>query len=388
MMRVTMMTDVDTHQCPPARRAGRQPAYRHGALGALALIALITAACARASGPGSEATTAGSVARAESAAGPAPSVLAPIPDPTAPPDAPEALELAGDPALSTRPFDGHAPSAIGGAEAQSTESADGRDETHAGAAAGALPATSGRAGDELAPQVATEQACTLPPPPALPPPGSGGPERWAAFREPLAPAPLWNPAGPKRVGLQAGHWLVEQAPEELRRLQHGTSGGGKQEWEVNLDLARRTRTLLERAGVEVDLLPTTVPVRYRAHAFVSIHADGDPAGRASGFKVARPGFSSIPEHDDRLVAALNAAYGPATGLRRDDEHITLRMRYYYAFNSRRYCHAVAPGVPQAIVETGFLTSAADRALLLGNPDAAARGIANGVLAFLNGGAVR
>jgi N-acetylmuramoyl-L-alanine amidase len=58
------------------------------------------------------------------------------------------------------------------------------------------------------------------------------------------------------------------------------------------------------------------------------------------------------------------------------------MLYYYAFNSRRYCHAVAPGVPQAIVETGFLTSAVDRQLLLGNPGAAAKGIAEGVIAFL------
>ena len=249
----------------------------------------------------------------------------------------------------------------------------------------APPSTSGGASSDAAgPTTAsTEGACNLPPPAPLPPPGTGGPERWAGFREPLAPAPLWNPPGRKRVGLQAGHWLVEQAPEELRRLQHGTSGGGKQEWEVNLDLARRTRALLESAGVDVDLLPATVPVRYRAHAFVSIHADGDPAGRTSGFKVARPGFSSVPEHDDRLVAALNAAYGPATGLRRDDEHITLRMRYYYAFNSRRYCHAVAPGVPQAIVETGFLTSAADRQLLIGNPGAAARGIADGIHAFLS-----
>jgi N-acetylmuramoyl-L-alanine amidase len=58
------------------------------------------------------------------------------------------------------------------------------------------------------------------------------------------------------------------------------------------------------------------------------------------------------------------------------------MRYYYAFNSRRYCHAVAPGVPQAIVEAGFLTNAADRGILLGNPDAAARGLADGILRFL------
>jgi N-acetylmuramoyl-L-alanine amidase len=40
-------------------------------------------------------------------------------------------------------------------------------------------------------------------------------------------------------------------------------------------------------------------------------------------------------------------------------------------------------VPQAIVETGFLTSAADRDILLGNPQASALGLADGILAFLN-----
>jgi N-acetylmuramoyl-L-alanine amidase len=106
------------------------------------------------------------------------------------------------------------------------------------------------------------------------------------------------------------------------------------------------------------------------------------SGALRGFKIARPGFSSVPQVDDMLVEQLNAAYGPTTGLPRDDEHISLRMRYYYAFNSRRYCHAVSPGVPQAIVETGFLTNATDRQLLIGNPSAAARGIASGILAFL------
>jgi N-acetylmuramoyl-L-alanine amidase len=202
------------------------------------------------------------------------------------------------------------------------------------------------------------------------------------FREPLPAAPVWNPPGQRRVGLQAGHWLVEQSPPELANLGHGSTGGGKLEWEVNLDLARRAAALLERAGVQVDVLPATIPPRYRAHVFVSIHADGDESGQMRGFKIARPGFSSVPAADDRLVESLNAAYGQATGLPRDDPRISLRMRYYYAFNSRRYCHAVAPGVPQAIIETGFLTSAVDRVLLLGNPDAAARGIADGVLGFL------
>ncbi len=155
------------------------------------------------------------------------------------------------------------------------------------------------------------------------------------------------------------------------------------EWEVNLDLARRTRSLLEAHGIEVDILPTTVPVRYRAHVFVSIHADGDTTGQMRGFKIARPAFSSLPAIDDVLVGALYEGYGATTRLRRDDEHITSRMRFYYAFNSRRFCHAVAPGVPQAIVETGFLTNAADRQLLLGNPDVVARGIAVGILRFLH-----
>ncbi len=230
---------------------------------------------------------------------------------------------------------------------------------------------------------ATETSCSLPDPGPLPRPGDQAALGfWSSFRDPLPPAPLFNPPGPKRVGLQAGHWLTEQVPFELRRLEQGSSGGGKAEWEVNLDIAQRARELLESAGVDVDVLPATVPVGYRAHAFVSIHADGDTSGGLRGYKVAHPGFSSIPAADDRLVDALNDAYGDATGLPRDDAHISRRMVYYYAFNSRRYCHSVAPGVPQAIVETGFLTSAVDRQTLLGKPDLAAAGIARGVLAFL------
>jgi N-acetylmuramoyl-L-alanine amidase len=204
---------------------------------------------------------------------------------------------------------------------------------------------------------------------------------FSSFRAPLPPAALWNPPGQRRVGLQAGHWLTEQAPPELSRLQQGSSGGGKQEWEVNLDIALRTRHMLESAGVAVDVLPATIPPSYRAHAFVAIHADGG-AGGLHGFKIARPAFSSIPDVDDQLLDDLNRAYAIATGLPRDDEHISRRMLYYYAFNSRRYCHSVAPGVPQAIVETGFLTSVIDRQLLLGNPNVIAEGLADGILDFL------
>src|SRR5205823_5086813 len=136
---------------------------------------------------------------------------------------------------------------------------------------------------------------------ALPAPGSAGSQDFfRSFRQPLAAAPLFDPPGPRHVGLQAGHWLNDEVPPELGRLQGGSSGGGKAEWEVNLDVAQRTAALLQATGVQVDVLPATVPPHYRANLFLALHADGDPAGQANGFKVARPGFSSLPTVDDQL----------------------------------------------------------------------------------------
>ncbi|HEX2987743.1 MAG TPA: N-acetylmuramoyl-L-alanine amidase [Chloroflexota bacterium] len=212
-----------------------------------------------------------------------------------------------------------------------------------------------------------------------------GASGWSRFRTPFPKVPVWNPPCPKRVGLQAGHWLFNEAPDELADLRSnpGTSGGGKAEWEVTLDIAQRTATLLQGAGVQVDILPTTIPVRYRANAFVAIHADGDNGGALNGYKVAGSGWTGTPEADAALVDAINQEYAATTGLPRRDEQISLRMRWYYGFNARRYQHAVAPGVPQAIIETGFLTNAGDRQLLIGNPDRIAAGIAAGILDYLN-----
>ncbi len=204
------------------------------------------------------------------------------------------------------------------------------------------------------------------------------------FRTPLPRSPVWNPPGPKRVGIQIGHWFVGQLPPELQRLSAGTSGGGWSEWEVNLLIGQRVVQMLQEAGVEADLLPATIPIRYRAHAFVAIHADGDTSGALHGYKLARPGFSSIPDADDELVHSMYQEYGAATGMPRDaDVHISLRMTYYYAFNTRRYQHAIDLGTPAAIIETGFLTNGSDRGFLTGQPDAAARGITNGILRFLD-----
>ena len=227
------------------------------------------------------------------------------------------------------------------------------------------------------------EACSRP---ALPPlPNSGDPAArsiWARYREPLPPVPAYNAPGRKKVGLQAGHWLVEQVPTELRGLGHGATGGGKAEWEVNLDVARRMADLLRAADVEAEVLPATVPIEYRAHVFLSIHADGDESGRLRGYKLGRAAWSATPEADDRLMALISDEYGRATGLPIDPIGASRRMTAYYAFNSRRYCHAISPGTASAILEMGFLTNATDRETLLGNPDAIARGVTEGVLAYL------
>jgi hypothetical protein len=195
---------------------------------------------------------------------------------------------------------------------------------------------------------------------------------------------VWDQPGPKRVGIQAGHWLTREVPDDLGRLrtQTGTSSGGYTEWELNLDVAGRVAELLTGFGIEAEVLPTTVPPCYQAHVFLSIHADGDLSGVLNGFKVARASGSPIPTVDDALVAALNERYAEATGLLRDDQHISRRMLNYYAFNSRRYRNTIAPGVPSAIIETGFLTHWRDRLFLTQQTDRVAAGIANGILQFL------
>lgn len=193
---------------------------------------------------------------------------------------------------------------------------------------------------------------------------------------------LWQrPDGPLRVALQAGHWRSAEAPDEQSGLRgNGTRGGGKQEWEVNLEIANQAARMLEEAGYVVEVLPTTIPPGYWADVFVSIHADGNPNSNVSGFRAAAPrrdatGFAQ------EFADLLEQTYGDATGLRHYPTVIR-RMRGYYAFNSRRYQHALHPMTVGVILETGFLTSPSDRRVIVDDPARAARGIADAVTLYL------
>ncbi|OHD25328.1 MAG: hypothetical protein A2064_13250, partial [Spirochaetes bacterium GWB1_66_5] len=185
-------------------------------------------------------------------------------------------------------------------------------------------------------------------------------------------------------GIQAGHWRVEELPEEQYRLRDSTGAryGRFREAELNLEVARRVADLLRASGARVDLLPARVPAGYRADAFVAVHADGADRPGARGWKAATPWRAS--EAARRLREALAGTYPRFTGLPEDRFGTTSYMRGYYAFSPHRYEHAIDPRTPAVILEMGFITVREDREALLGNPQAAALGIAAGIMRFLSG----
>ena len=184
-----------------------------------------------------------------------------------------------------------------------------------------------------------------------------------------------------RVGIQAGHWRRNEMPDEFGPggSGTGTAAGGYTEVEVNVDIARRAASILRGDGITVDVLPATIPAGYEADAFVALHADGSPSARPRGFKLAAPRWA--PPESERLLELVTEEYAAATAMPRNNA-ITRDMTEYYAFNYRRFRHAISPTTPGVILEMGFLTNPADRAVMTRRADDVASGIADGIRRYL------
>src|SRR5438552_1432660 len=93
------------------------------------------------------------------------------------------------------------------------------------------------------------------------------------------------PAGPRKVGIQVGHWKLDEVPDELTRLvvQTGATWNGVKEVDVNLDVA---------------------------DAFIALHADGDGTGDNSGFKMAHNARRG--PFEDRLLQTVREEYAKST----------------------------------------------------------------------------
>jgi len=170
-----------------------------------------------------------------------------------------------------------------------------------------------------------------------------------------------------KVGIVAGHYGFDSG---------AVCPDGLQEVEITLAVAQKVVALLERKGYRVELLGEfdNAILGYQADAFVSLHADSCDVPGASGFKVARVTNSAVPEEEDRLVGCLWNEYEKWTGLARHENSITPDMRQYHAFRK------IAPETPGAIIEMGFMLD--DRNILLYEQDRVARGIASGIICFL------
>ena len=226
-------------------------------------------------------------------------------------------------------------------------------------------------------------------PSATPAPGPPTPTRPAGS---LTPASLTAD-----VGLDPGH----------SRMDVGATGGGLREHELTLDIALRARRILEARDVKVALSRTDAdPVsawsaadltdrtrieqeariravgRVRAYVSVHLNAFSSPslAGTETYYNADNQGAESR-----RLAAALQAGvvrrlaeagYAPRDrGVRED---LAAGKPYGHFFSLRG-------GVPSALVEALFLSNPTEAALLSkeSTREAIARGVADGVLAYLS-----
>ena len=183
--------------------------------------------------------------------------------------------------------------------------------------------------------------------------------------------------GELRIGVVAGHSGLH--PDTGYLDPGSTCPDGLTEVEINQQVAELTKDALEAAGLKVDLLEEWDDrmYGYRAVALVSIHADVcEPINElATGYKVTAAVETVVLDKSRRLVACIVNRYGRATGLRFHPGSITRDMTEYHTF---REIHSQTPAV---IIETGFMYL--DRDILTKEPEKVARGIADGVLCYVN-----
>lgn len=187
--------------------------------------------------------------------------------------------------------------------------------------------------------------------------------------------------GDVRVGIQIGHLDAALHPEEHAwlRASTGAAVGDVTEVDINRAVAHALADILVQHGVQVDLLPATVPPRYRADALVALHADSNEDPDRRGYKSAHFEPARTPQ-ERRLKAWIDASYLDATGLPDDHENVTGNMYRYYAFDPR-YRYAVSPVTPSLLIEMGYISNRYDLATLA-HPEVPARAIADGILAYL------
>jgi N-acetylmuramoyl-L-alanine amidase len=193
----------------------------------------------------------------------------------------------------------------------------------------------------------------------------------------IQPSPLPTDVHQVHIGVVAGH----SGPPQDSTFESDPGAvceDGLTEKEINETVARHVVSALTRDQYTVELLAEFDPKleNYKADILVSIHTNScDDYGFAgTGYNVASASArETVPEADERLLNCIVVQYGATTGLPRHNG-ITVDMTDYHTFRE------VSPDTPTAIIEIGFMRN--DRAILTGEPERIAQGIANGIRCFL------
>ena len=188
---------------------------------------------------------------------------------------------------------------------------------------------------------------------------------------------------PITVALQIGHLDVRRHPDELANLRQNTGGlaRGVAEIDVNTKVAKIVKKQLEYYGINVELLPATVPPGYSADVFISIHADSSTDTNRRGYKsaFAEPARNTS---DSVLKTLVDESFFNASGLPDDHINVSSNMTEYYAFNTSKFTHSIAETTPALIIEMGYLSHKQD-VVFLKDTKRPATALTEGILKYLD-----
>lgn len=208
----------------------------------------------------------------------------------------------------------------------------------------------------------------------------------SGFPEPVLPGlpgftPLEALDGPIRIGIQPGHWRIDELPDNLARLRTSTGAayGTLRELDLNMAVSRLLVDALNAEGYQAELVPAAIPAGYRADLFVSVHADRADRPDRRGWKLSPPWRPS--RRSSELAEAFSAAFRES-GLPQDHNGITANMRGYFGFSWWRYDNVLSPYTPAVLVEMGFMGNAADLARMRDQPEFYAEIMYRGIQLYL------
>ena len=166
----------------------------------------------------------------------------------------------------------------------------------------------------------------------------------------------------------------------------GAEGNGYREQDLVYEIARQTAVILRQNGLEVRLSRPTPQTQlgtsnasslaarvndansWGADYFISLHTNASNITSASGSEafVYTDASRAYPLAQN-ILTQLNAA----TGL--PNRGVSVRTNLYVLRRTR---------MPATLVELGFISNPGDAARMAGQPELFARGVADGVLAYL------